>query len=64
MDPPLRSMDQFPMQQSIIHWEFPSILSPKKFTLQIHMAQISEDGIEHPKLLELSMDHYQAIPII
>ena len=47
------SMDQFLLQQYMDLMEFQSIPSPKKFTLQNFMEEISEDGIEHPKLLEL-----------
>ena len=52
----LQSMDQFPLQQSIFQMEYQYIPSPKKFTLQkmpMALQEISEDGIEHPKLLEL-----------
>ena len=53
MDLQLRLMGQFLLQQSINQLEFQSIQSPKKFTLQKMEHTISEDGIEHPKLLEL-----------
>ena len=54
MDLQLQSMDQFPSQLSIFLMVFRSIPSPKKFILQkIMEEEISEDGIEHLKLLEL-----------
>ena len=52
MDLQLRSMDQFPLQQSMILMELISIQSLKKFTSQNLELEISEDGIEHPKQLE------------
>ena len=53
MDLQLRSMDLFLLQQSIGLMEFRSIQSLKKFTLQNMEEEISEHGIEVPKLLEL-----------
>ena len=53
MDLQLQLMDQFLLQLSTNLKEFQSIPSPKKFTLQNMEEEISEDGIEHPKLLEL-----------
>ena len=53
MDLQLQLMDQFPLQQSMDLMEFQSIPSPKKFTLQKMEEEISEDGIEHLKLLAL-----------
>ena len=65
MDLQLRSMDLVLLQQSMSLMEFRFIPSPKKFTLQNMVEEISEHGIEVPKLLEplLAWDFLQIISI-